>query len=252
MYQPKGKLSACVQAVWSASVNQDSSSSIKRWLQGDACSGIMFNLGGPVYLDKTPYSGCAVLLPVSKQAQSITLPPGAQVTGIRLHPGITSSVFGTCYDRPVAVKDDMQLSEVQAMTQHLIHTPGHYARMTALYKWLNRVIDFPDNIPTTFMQMLNTMPKARLRDLFSADTPLSQRQLERKFQDRMGMTIKQVQRILRVQKSIHTLKNNPDSNLVELALDQGFSDQSHMTREFKQIAKITPRKYSQVISSRQA
>ena len=39
LFQPKGRMSACVQAVWSTSISNEASGSIKRWLQGDACGG---------------------------------------------------------------------------------------------------------------------------------------------------------------------------------------------------------------------
>lgn len=252
LFQPKGRLSAYVQGVWTASVSSEGLGSIKRWLQGDACSGILFNLGEAIYLDETQYSDRVILLPISKHAHSVTLPPGTQLAGIRFHPGINFGLFGKLNDKPVTVEDCALLSEVQAIAIHLMKTPGHYARIVALYKWLNKVIDFSDVVPVSFLQALNTMQKTQTLGLLCGDIPLSQRQLERQFQKRMGMTLKQCQRILRVKKTLNYLKINPNSDLVALALDEGFSDQSHMTREFKQIAKITPWQYNKLVARRQA
>jgi len=251
LFHPKGRMSAYVQGVWSASVAQEGPRSIKRWLQGDACSGLLFNLGAPIYLDKTQYFDRVILLPISKQAHSITLPPGSQLTGIRFHPGISFGIFGKCHDKPVALEGWTQQSEVQTIVSRLINTPGHYARIIALYKWLNKAIDFSNVIPESFLQALNVLQKSQTLGLYSDDISLSQRQLERKFQKWLGITIKQYQRILRVKKTLNSLKIAPDSDLAELALDEGFSDQSHMTREFKQIAKITPWQYSKSVARRE-
>jgi AraC-like DNA-binding protein len=52
---------------------------------------------------------------------------------------------------------------------------------------------------------------------------------------------------LRVKSTLNFIKFNPEVGLADIALSKGFSDQAHMTREFKQIAKITPKQYSQKV-----
>jgi AraC-like DNA-binding protein len=58
----------------------------------------------------------------------------------------------------------------------------------------------------------------------------------------MEMTPKQYQRILRVKKAIDYLRQHKEASLVEVSQQFGFSDQAHMTREFRAIARITPGK----------
>ena len=251
LFQPKGRLSAYVQAVWSTSISNEASGSIKRWLQGDACGGILFNLGGSIYLDENLYSTGEIVLPVSKQAHSVTLPPGSQLAGIRFHPGISFGIFRRHYNKPVAVKDYVLQPELRAVASRLVYTPGNQARIVELYKWLNKVIDFSRVIPEPLLQSINAMQKTQTIGIVGNGFTLSQRQLERQFQKRLSMTPKQYQRIIRVQKTLNFLKHSPKTNLVELALNKGFSDQAHMTREFKQIAKITPGKYSALVTRRQ-
>ncbi|MFM2652319.1 helix-turn-helix domain-containing protein, partial [Vibrio alginolyticus] len=72
---------------------------------------------------------------------------------------------------------------------------------------------------------------------------ISQRQRERNFQKWLGITPKHYQRIKRVKHTLEQLRAQPDLTLSELALEQGFSDQAHMTRECKQIARMTPKQY---------
>lgn len=50
-------------------------------------------------------------------------------------------------------------------------------------------------------------------------------------------------RLIRVHQSIVSLRNDVPDNLADFALIQGFSDQAHMTREFKMIANITPHQF---------
>jgi len=55
------------------------------------------------------------------------------------------------------------------------------------------------------------------------------------------MTPKHYQRILRIKKTIYFLRLHKNANLANVAHQFGFSDQAHMTREFKAIAHITPK-----------
>ncbi len=245
IFQPQGRLSAYVQAVWSASVAADALTDTTQWLHGDAGSGILFNLKGPIYLGDTAFASGVVFLPVKKESQSITLPPGSQLVGFRFHPAIGFGVLGTLYDQPTAMKvDDKTPFALHALCTQLMQTKGHYRRMVALYRWLNIAIDFSDVAPASLLQALSAVQSSKRPGQLSEGIPLSQRQLERQFKRWMGMTAKHYQRILRVKKTLNTLKCKPDIDLVNLALQQGFTDQAHMTRECKQIAKITPGQYS--------
>jgi len=190
------------------------------------------------------------LLPVSKEAHSVTLPPGSQLAGIRFHPGISFGVFRTLEDKPAAINDCIPLYELHTLASHLVNISGHHARIVTLYKWLNSAIDFSDIIPSSLVQALNGIQKTQALSPVSDDIFLSQRQLERQFQKWLGMTPKHYQRVLRVKRTLSFLKQHPYSDLVRLALDNNFSDQAHMTREFKQIAKITPGQYSKRVAGR--
>ncbi len=69
---------------------------------------------------------------------------------------------------------------------------------------------------------------------------MSQRQIERLFKLWLGMTPKYYQRILRVKKVINFLRVHKKVNLADVSQQFGFSDQAHMTREFRAIACATP------------
>jgi len=250
LFQPKKELSTYIQGIWSAAVSPDSSGNVKRWLQGDACSGIIFNLGENIRLNDSQFSEKIILLPISMEAHSITLFPGAQLAGIRFHPGIGTGVFGAQNDKPMILTDCNQLQGLQSTIVRLEKAFGHQARIAVLYKWLKNRVDFSEVIPKSLLHSMSILKTAQKNRVSGSDIPLSQRQIERQFQQWVGMSPKRYQRILRVYKAINFLKHNPDTNLVTLALNNGFSDQAHMTREFNHIAKITPKRYSKRIVSR--
>lgn len=68
----------------------------------------------------------------------------------------------------------------------------------------------------------------------------SRRTLEMKFRDQVGLTIKSMSRIRRFNHLWCLQKQHPDADLLRLALDCGFHDQSHFIRECRFVTGNTP------------
>lgn len=249
LFKPKGRLSSLVQGVWSTSVAPHSPSIIKRWLHSDACSGIMFTFSADVQLNNTPLSTGGVLLPVSKQAQVITLPPGSVVVGVRFHPAMTFAIVGSLYQQATLINQvEAKALAVNTLNKQLEQAQGHYARIVVLYRWLDKILLTVDDVPSPLKSALQALENSKSPGELSSHVPLSLRQIERQFQKWLDMTPKYYQRISRVKMALSVLRHDPTTALVDLALSKGFTDQAHMTREFKHIAKITPKQYSQQIT----
>lgn len=66
------------------------------------------------------------------------------------------------------------------------------------------------------------------------------RTLERKFKQSSGHTVKDVSGLMRFEQVRNRLWLFPDSNLADLAQELGYTDQSHLSREFKRYSTTTP------------
>ena len=66
------------------------------------------------------------------------------------------------------------------------------------------------------------------------------RTLERNFSQSSGHTVKDVSRLMRFEQVRNQLWLHPDSNLAGLAHELGYTDQSHLSREFKRYSGTTP------------
>jgi AraC-like DNA-binding protein len=69
---------------------------------------------------------------------------------------------------------------------------------------------------------------------------LSQRQLARRFNDRLGLAPKEYTRVSRFMHSLEVLKNNPAQSLTEIAYESGYYDQAHCIHEYREFAGLTP------------
>lgn len=69
---------------------------------------------------------------------------------------------------------------------------------------------------------------------------LSERRLERTFRDRIGISPKLFSRIERFQTFLRNVDAEPNRGLLDLALDAGYYDQSHMIRDFRAFTGSSP------------
>jgi len=66
------------------------------------------------------------------------------------------------------------------------------------------------------------------------------RTLERTFKQSSGHTVKDVAALMRFEQVRNKLWNDPDTNIAGLAHELGYTDQSHLSREFKRYSGTTP------------
>ncbi|WP_288445931.1 AraC family transcriptional regulator [Chryseobacterium culicis] len=75
-------------------------------------------------------------------------------------------------------------------------------------------------------------------------TGYSERQLERKFEYHMGMSPKKYANIIRMHYFLSLINNRvDDKNMTMLSYQAGYSDQSHLIRDFKNTTGLTPKQY---------
>jgi AraC-like DNA-binding protein len=97
-----------------------------------------------------------------------------------------------------------------------------------------------------------TMPVSQV----AAAAHATVRTLERNFKQAAGHTVKDVSGLIRFEKVRNRLLLYPDTGLAGLAQELGYTDQAHLSREFKRYSGTTPaafarkaRKGQQVVSN---
>lgn len=107
-------------------------------------------------------------------------------------------------------------AQVAALEQHVARAWRAHPRLNALDSVVARIRRHAGGI--------------RVESLVE-EISLSRRQLERQFQQEVGLTPKQFCRVVRFQQVLSRLEQGP-VNRAALAAELGFTDQSHMRREF--------------------
>ncbi len=79
----------------------------------------------------------------------------------------------------------------------------------------------------------------------SRQVGLCQRQLERLFLERVGLSPKRYAQLERFRGAARAVAEQPPLSLAELAATLGYADQSHMAREFRALAGVSPSQYAE-------
>jgi AraC-like DNA-binding protein len=242
-YPPSPDLRAVVACTWVAQTGEGSAPSP---ILPDACSDIVIVGEAPPHV-AGPATG----------TQHVRVPPGAMVVGIRFRPGATRAAFAC--DANELRDADPELAAVcgsaaQPLTDsvdraHDADAPDTALRV-ALEAWARaRIVSRIDRDAAALRvaRRLVIDRRATVRGV-ARDFGWSERRLHREITATCGYGPKTLQRIVRLQRALRGSRagvaTRPPSlapTLSRLALDAGYADQAHMTREFRDLTGFTPR-----------
>lgn len=101
-------------------------------------------------------------------------------------------------------------------------------------------VDTTISFATTAIQKSNGLTS--LKNLEN-ELRISERTFQRLFKSNVGVPPKVFSRICQFQSAFQQLSNQENPNLCDIAYDNGFADQSHLNRSFKEFTNGTPRDY---------
>lgn len=98
-----------------------------------------------------------------------------------------------------------------------------------------------DYVDYTIQQMKSNKGNLSIKGL-EQKLGISTRQLERLFRSKIGLSPKEMGKLVRLNSAFLSLESDPGISLTSLAYDTGYYDQSHFSRDFKSIAGVSPAK----------
>jgi AraC-like DNA-binding protein len=181
-----------------------------------------------------------------------------QIIGVRCFPWTVFDLLGLpsgkdsvhIFKHPIAQQQEMLSKSVNAgkieetvttLTGYFLEARSHIAPDSMLSK-----------AGTAMRKANGTIPVSEV----AAAAHATVRTLERNFKGSSGHTVKDVSALMRFEQVRNKLWLHPDTNLAGLAHELGYTDQSHLSREFKRYSDTTPaafarkaRKGKQIVSS---
>lgn len=135
---------------------------------------------------------------------------------------------------------------VEPLRQRLMELPDLGAALGVLEDWLTaRLLRGPLAHPVAgeALRRLRCAGGNLRVDALARELDVSARHLNGLFQREIGLPAKSVVRILRFERALDCLDAKPDRDLSALAYECGYYDQSHLNRDFRELAGLTPTEY---------
>lgn len=250
-HDPPTLLADTIKAIWCARGTREEFASPEP-IVPDGCVELIFNLADPF---KNGEIQPLALLAGQMMGPVVAVPTGdVDLIGVRFHPGRAGAAFRTpmwelqdqlidasaVFTGADRLVDDLRNQKNALRLDYLCSALAQ--RMRARRPRSRGVID--RSIATIEARHGNVAIEQ-----LAQDSGVSRRHLERRFQDEVGLSAKQLARIHRVHAVLRTMQERPSLSGAEIAALCGYSDQPHMIRELKSIAGQTPAKLMSTTSS---
>lgn len=170
------------------------------------------------------------------------LPPGMPSLGVRFRVGAAGAVLGLPANElldAMVPTEEVWGDEGARLEDRLAAAPTPAERLRALAGGVAARLPGAGLDPAVRAAAVTlNRPEARV-ERFARAAGIGERYLRRRFADAVGYGPKTLQRILRFQRFL-ALARTDTPDLARLALEAGYADQAHLTRECGRLSGLTP------------
>lgn len=260
-FLPPPELQGIIRSCWCYEANDHGTalpgeiSGVRDWDRTvpDGCLEVVVHLADPMFRrsldDATVAEADAILIGQTTQAYFFGWTGHVRMVGAVFHPGAGHLLL----DGPVSAFNDQSIELNAALEPSDRRLPIEKLRnTTSITKALRLLLDWLAE------RLCNRLPRQRDRYLNHAcrritathghldvgmlcrELGISNRYLDRLFQERTGISPKYLARIVRFQSALNLLMPERKTTLSEAALAAGYFDQSHFIRDFRAFTGLAP------------
>jgi AraC-like DNA-binding protein len=248
-WPPSAPLAGAVLAYWR--VAGDGRSVPSPTILPDAYVEIVINLGGAVMLDGQAFRGpqpARSVVGLLDTAIEMQYPEDVCTFGIRLHPARAGAVLGVAAAEVVNVVSplgrvckglDDRLAAIVDAHPRMESVDARHALECVLLDHLRGATLTDDLIVRAVDRLLSADEPVTVSAL-AGEFGLSPRHLQRRFVDEVGVSPKRLERLARFARAWRQAVMGPPLTWADLALANGYADQSHLVREFQTFGARPP------------
>ncbi len=251
-YQPSPELSALVKFYWTLEVPFDPANQ-KQKLIPDGCIEMTFNLKDKIkrYTSDHEFIIHPNSMVMGQRTKSYFIEPLGDVDSFAVcfYPYGFANFVCTPLEDLVDVETPIEnlFGEVPAreLEQNILQATSTQERIEIMETFLldklhhNSTID--NLVKTTVDTLLITNGSRSIHSILKDDLS-KRRQLERNFKKQIGISPKQLGRVLRLQTALKMILNSEDS-LTSIAYESEYFDQAHFIKDFKEFTGTTPKEF---------
>lgn len=252
-FNPHPDLGAIVKCYWILEVPADLQAPRQRIIP-DGCIEMYFILGDDVkrFTDKDSF----IIQPRAMVFGQITKPYDIQPTGyvntfaVRFYPygfaNLIDRPIHTLADTETLLTDSFETSAAKKLTHNIFKASSTAERIALVEAFLlsqltnQAIID--TIVSTTIDVLVQTKGKSPIYSILKDDAS-KRRNLERKFRKQVGISPKQLGKIIRLQAALKMMLQKQGETLTQIAYENEYYDQAHFIKDFKEFTGVNPKKY---------
>lgn len=252
-YRPHSDLESLVKFYWTLEVPFDRNNH-KQKIIPDGCIEMTFNLADKIkrYISDSEFIIDTNAMVMGQRTKSYFILPVGNVNTIAIcfYPhGFANFVniqLETLVDKVTPIAELFGQMVADEFEQQIIHAKETKQRIeiieTFLLKKLNEKDTISNIVKLTVDTLLKTNGSTSINVILKEDLS-KRRQLERHFKKQIGISPKQLSKVIRLQATLQKLLNQKSETLTEIAYENEYFDQNHFIKDFKEFVGITPKEF---------
>lgn len=252
VYPPHPDLAALVKCYWTLEVPYDPTTTKQRILP-DGCVELFFILGDDV---KRYTADGFIIQPRAMVLGQITEPFFIEPTGVvhsfavRFYPygfaNFTTVPLVDLTNRETPIAQLLGEGKAGALTQQITAAADTEERIriieTFLFQQLAEQETADQIVRSTIDVILQSKGCLPVNEMLK-DDPSKRRQLERKFAKQVGISPRQLGKVIRLQAALKMLLHQKEETMAAVAYENNYFDQAHFNKDFKAFTGTSPRAF---------
>ncbi len=251
-YPPDPALKSVIRCFWTLEGPAESKPERQR-IVPDGCMELIIHYGD--HYQQFLKDGSAFVQPRSFVFGQITSPLEIAPTGTsgivaaRFEPDGFSSFYSfkaTQMENRAVPLTDLFGEEGMLLEQKVLDAHTTESRIGILQQFLLEHVRNPvliDRITSSSVELLLQLRGQVNVETLAEKQGISRRQLERRFADTIGLSPKQLSKMVRLQAAFKALERGAYDSLAALAAEAGYFDQAHFIKDFREFTGMSPSQF---------
>jgi AraC-like DNA-binding protein len=252
-FQPHSDLSSLVKCYWTLEVSAETNAQRQR-IVPDGCIEMIIILGDDIkrYTSENEF----IIQPRAIVVGQITEPFIIEPTGhvhcfaARFYPfgfaNFVTAPIKNLANKETPIEQLFGEEPAKELEQKIIQASDTKERIGIIESFLlNKLNDkatIDSIVKSTIDTFLLTKGSAPINAMLNEDSA-KRRQLERKFLKQVGLSPKQLGKVIRLQAALKMMLNQKNESLTQIAYDNEYYDLAHFNRDFKEFTGINPKDF---------
>ncbi|RNC79650.1 MAG: AraC family transcriptional regulator [Balneola sp.] len=252
-FQPHPDLVALVKFYWTLEVPYDPTNQ-KQKIIPDGCIEMTFNLADDIkrYVSDTEYIVHPCAMVMGQRTKSYYIEPMGNVDSFAIC--FYPYGFANFIDTPLKELSDVEtpvstlFGEIPAkeLEQKIVRAENTQQRIEIIEAFLLKKLSEQSTVDaivqSTIDALVSTKGSTSINTILQEDLS-KRRQLERKFVKQIGISPKQLGRVIRLHSALNMMLNEEGESLTNIAYENEYFDQAHFIKDFREFIGVSPKEF---------